>query len=122
MGMYTELILKCQLKRDLPSSVKNVINGLVEGWEEIENPPEHEFFKCERWQRLFSMNSFYHHPESFADYQQGYLFVRSDLKNYDGEIEKFIEWIKPYVDFADGKTCIGWKWYEEDEKPTLILA
>jgi transposase InsO family protein len=42
------------------------------------------------------------------------------LKNYDNEIKHFIDWLTPYIDQEDGE-CIGWSWYEEDDKPTLLF-
>jgi hypothetical protein len=41
------------------------------------------------------------------------------LKNYNNEIDKFIDWLKPYLKNEKG-TIIGWKWYEEDMSPTVI--
>ena len=70
-------------------------------------------------------SSFYHHPESVrswfkADFSDNHVFVRADLKNYDGEIEKFLDWAKPYIRPATGN-CLGWVWYEEWDVPELII-
>ena len=126
MGMYTELVLKCQIKVDAPVDVKAIIAHMFCGEKEPEKLPQHKFFSLPRWNFIGSCSSFYHHPEvinscpnfDFTDTQ--YIFSRSDIKNYDGEIEQFIDWLKPYVDAEDG-TCIGWTWYEEDLQPTLII-
>ena len=46
-----------------------------------------------------------------------YFAVDSDLKNYHGEIEKFIDWIKP---LSRSKGFVGYWQYEEDDEPHLI--
>lgn len=52
-------------------------------------------------------------------YDQGwYINVRCNLKNYDGEIGAFLDWIMPWV-FA-GPECLGYYRYESDDHPTLI--
>lgn len=129
MGMYTELVLKCGIRDDVPSDVRAVLKHLFMQDEEPETLPDHAFFKCPRWMMIGQCSSFYHHPRAMSDYwtghsdkdeQGGYLFSRSDLKNYDDEINLFIDWLRPYIDEED-EQCIGWSWYEEDCQPTLIF-
>lgn len=126
MGMYTELVLKCRIKENSPDSVKAVINHLFCSADAPETLPEHPFFGLTRWHCIGGMSSFYHHPEvvnsvpKFDFTDSNYIFSRSDIKNYDGEIEAFIDWIKPYLENEEGE-CIGWSWYEEDLQPTLII-
>ncbi|AGF89304.1 hypothetical protein SP069_00185 [Salmonella phage SP069] len=127
MGMYTELVLKCSLKEDVPDDVVTVVSYLFcNGTDEPKQLPDHKFFSLSRWQHIGKSCSFYHHPEIINscpvyDYTDSrYIFSRSDIKNYDGEIEAFIDWFKPYVDAEEGQ-CIGWSWYEEDLQPTLII-
>lgn len=130
MGMYTELVLKCQIKDDAPSEVKEVLKHLFKesGKADVLQLPDHKFFKCPRWDLIGQCSSFYHHPKALSDYwtghgnddnRGGYLFSRSDLKNYDREIENFLDWLMPYIDEYEGQ-CIGWQWYEEDDEPTLL--
>lgn len=126
MGMYTELVLKCQIKEDAPADVKSVIAHMFCGDDAPEKLPDHPFFGLTRWNFIGSCSSFYHHPEAVNscpkfDYTESqYIFSRSDIKNYDGEIESFIDWLKPYIDAPEGQ-CIGWSWYEEEQQPTLII-
>lgn len=126
MGMYTELVLKCRVKESAPSSVMAVINHLFCGADAPETLPTHPFFGLTRWHCIGGMSSFYHHPEvvnsvpKFDFTDSNYIFSRSDIKNYDGEIEAFIDWIKPYLENEEGE-CIGWSWYEEELQPTLII-
>lgn len=129
MGMYTELVLKCQIQDNLPDDVRAVLKFLFKEGKEPAVLPDHEFFKCHRWSGIGHGSSFYHHPKAMSDYwtghdnddnRGGYLFSRSDLKNYDNEIANFIDWFMPYIDEVDGQ-CIGWEWYEEETEPALLF-
>ena len=118
--MYTELVLKCEVKADLPEDVEIILNYLFNDRETtLLELPKHKFFTLYRWKMLGSCNSYYHVPWSNSMYNEHYIFSRSDFKNYSNEIEEFIDWISPYIIGKSG-TCIGWTWYEEDSQPTLI--
>lgn len=137
MGMYTELVLACALKGELPEDVRYALNVMLYA-EEIADKsklPKHPLFETERWDLLFTCSSY-----SFAaattrlmvhnDIKNIYrLTVISSLKNYDKVIEKFIDWITPYIEKEytalnrdDKKEFIGWCRYEEAEEPTLIYV
>lgn len=51
--------------------------------------------------------------------QQYHLNIRCNLKNYDDEIEKFLDYISPYI---ETKGFLGYMRYEESEEPTLIYC
>lgn len=119
MGMYTEILVKADVSRNLPPLVHEVLDYLFNStcwqWPDKELPA-HEFFKCPRWQMIGSCSSYYHIPWTDSKYSEGRIFSRSDLKNYNDEIEKFFNWIEPYLNEPKGK-CIGYSWYEEDMQP-----
>jgi hypothetical protein len=126
MGMYTELYMSAELKEDTPKIVKDVIMFLFnDRWEveDLEELPEHSFFKCHRWDMLGSCSSYSFTPFALStaiDDDIGrcvYFTTRSDLKNYDDEIALFIDFIKPHI---EGDGHIGHYRYEEDREPTLI--
>jgi len=124
MGMYTELVLNCRIKKDTPQEVINVLLGMFEdGHDEPDILPEHEFFSCQRWRAIGSSNSFYFVPFALSSMQKHldsyYISTRSDLKNYNLEIQKFIDWLMPYIDNCDGE-FIGYIMYEEMDAPELI--
>jgi hypothetical protein len=121
MGMYTELVLKAEIEEDAPKQVHDVLNFLFNGAEEPKEKPEHDFFTKERWTMIGRCCSFYHTPFSLSKYSEGHIFSRSDLKNYNGEIEAFIDWLRPYINEFEGH-CIGWTWYEEYDVPTLLIV
>ncbi|MCA1800256.1 MAG: hypothetical protein LC650_03090, partial [Actinobacteria bacterium] len=54
---------------------------------------------------------------NYDDIGGWFLTIRCNLKDYDDEIEKFIDWITPYTDSTG---FVGYKRYEQDEEPTLI--
>lgn len=121
MGMYTELIFKADVKKILPTDVEAVLQHLFNGDVLPSNLPEHPLFGLPRWTMIGRGCSYYHVPWVNSKYSEGYIFSRSDLKNYDGEIEAFIDWIRPYLDEHPEK-CVGWMWYEELDAPVLIYA
>lgn len=121
MGMYTELVFKAVIRSDVPESVRAVLNYLFNDAKQPDTGllPDHEFFQCSRWSVLGKRSSYYHTPFALSRYSGDYIFSRSDLKNYDQEIEKFIAWVTPYLANLPGQ-CIGWTWYEEANEPTLL--
>lgn len=119
MGMCTELVLKADVKSDIPQGVRDIFNFLFGDGDEPSSLPNHPFFNTERWSSIGRSCSYYHVPWTSSKFSEDYIFSRSDLKNYGGEIGLFIAWVKPYLNEIDGN-CIGWSWYEEDETPTLI--
>lgn len=123
MGMYTELLLKCQVKANAPEDVMDVIRYMFAGGKRPEKLPEHVFFSLPNWDMIGDRNGFYHHDDVFNIYHIGNqcIFSNSYIKNYSGEIQEFLEWIKPYIDAMEGQ-CIGWTWYEEELQPTLIIV
>lgn len=130
MGMYTELIFGAELVKETPPKVIEVLKYLHEFELEKEEPkelPDHEFFKCERWRLLFKMGSFYfgiHNGDSKFWYEDicnsWHISTRSNIKNYDGEIEKFLDWIKPYISQGTGeREFYAIVTYEESSEPTI---
>lgn len=125
MGMYTELHFYSELRSDAPQEVIDVLVWMAGGDGKEPPAPDHQFFDCDRWRVLFRMDSAYFdaktHSEVFQEYEVWFLNVRSNLKNYDGEIEKFIDWVRPYLAKEPGE-FLGFSRYEESETPTLIYA
>lgn len=128
MGMYTALHFNSELNKEVPSQVIDVLKFMAGDAEnEPKTLPEHPLFKTERWRYMLEMDSYYfdedtHSTLRFDEISEAYyLNIRCNLKNYDSEIEKFIDWIMPYLDECkqDGD-FLGFYRYEEDESPTII--
>lgn len=123
MGMYTELVLGIEVENN-----PKVIQTLKYMLNKTEYHPEweHELFKTDRWEYMLICDSYYFDGQTdsklFEDNLNPntpmyFLNVRCNLKNYNDEIEKFLDWLSPYI-----KTygLLGYKRYEECEEPTLI--
>ena len=124
MGMYTELILGAELKKDVPDIVVNTLKYLVG---DIEEKPRDFPLTGERSDWMLQMGSYYFAINNsvckmwFDDIDsRWHISTRSNLKNYDGEIEEFLEWLKPYIDGGSGfNDMYAIVMYEEAEEPTI---
>lgn len=128
MGMYTELHFNAELRKDTPSEVIELLRWMARTGTDLKRrpeTPEHPFFACPRWPVLFTMDSYYFDADTHSTLryddiaERYYLCVRSNLKNYDDEIEKFIDWIDLWLAKEPGD-FLGFYRYEETEHPTLI--
>lgn len=123
MGMYTELNIGVALKPDTPKEIIDILEYMLGNTDIKPSVPDHPFFNTMRWSMLFVCDSYYFDgftdsAMQFDDIDEMYhLNVRSNLKNYDDEIDKFLNFIQPYL---DTKGFLGYRRYEEDETPTLI--
>ncbi len=119
MGMYTELVLAVSLE-ELPEYHERVLKWFGEPLNPLELKSEHPFFKCERWDTLGRYGLYHRHynfqKDKYSDFHC--LDIRCELKNYDDEIEKFLDWISPYL--IDG--FCGYMRHETREEPTLIYS
>lgn len=127
MGMYTELVFGCSLKKDAPDEVVNILRYLSDNNDAYESfLPQHPFFNCNRWRLIGSNSSCYFggasHFQFIVDSIMGYrISLRCNIKNCDNEIQKFIDWIMPYVNYGAGyNELLGYYIYEKDIEPTLI--
>ena len=126
MGMYTEIIFGAGLKENLPENIVAVIQKMVNGEELCEQAPDHPFFKSGRPWLMRSGGSYYFpgtvEPKFWFDDigNQWFLHFRTNIKNYDSEIEKFIDWIKPYIGQGVGeRNFFAIVTYEEASEPTV---
>ena len=120
MGMYTEILVKADVNiSEISETDLTVINYLFGQGEKPCSLPSHKFFTLHRWEFIGKSSSFYHHPRAISNFEDSYIFSRSDLKNYDDEIENFFDWFRPLTTAEEGQ-CIGYSWYEEDAAPTLV--
>ncbi|EMH2709981.1 hypothetical protein SI855_002732 [Clostridioides difficile] len=125
MGYYTEFVFAIELKKDTPQNVIKILEYMLDIENDILELPEHDFFNCYRWRMLFLSDSYYFNGITnsifkFNNITESYfLTVRSNLKNYDNEITKFLNWIKPYIDDI-GHSFLGYLRSEECDSPNLI--
>lgn len=122
MGMYTELIFGARLKKDTP---ENVINTLQYMTGKISDRPSDIAFEYSR--NPLRGGSYYFgitNPVcdmTFDDVSnQWQISTRSNIKNYESDIEKFLEWIKPYISQGSGaREFYAIVTYEEEDTPKI---
>ena len=124
MGMYTELNFACSIK-NAPDFVLKTIKKMIEGDEvDTDWPEETRFFGDSRIYWMFNSASYYHHPVPVNRLEnlngEWFLSARFNIKNYNNEIETFIEWLTPFMSNHEGE-FLGYKRYEEDERPSLLF-
>ena len=127
MGMYTEIYVKISLKEDAPKEVIEILKHMMGEDAEISNGklPDHELFTKGRWEFMLRCSSYYHMPSCVGKFwydniaRQWFLLSRSDLKNYENEIESFFDWITPYAEQNSEKQFIGYELYVEENEPTM---
>lgn len=123
MGMYTEVYINVDLKKETPDDVIQVLKAMCRMWPDDECDEVLKDFP-DRWDCLFSNMSYYTPSTRCRFLEFDYITSRwsllgkGDIKNYGQEIEKFFEWVDPWVDAYPGE-FIGYKRYEEDLSPTL---
>jgi len=124
--MYTELNCAFQLGKETPQKIVDILLFMVRvtGVEPV-NLPSHTLFSTDRWDSMLITGSVYFKGDTHStvrldeDDEQYHVTIRTNFKNYQGEVEKFLEWITPYIDALDGD-FIGYSRYEETEVPTLL--
>jgi hypothetical protein len=121
MGMYTELIFGARLKKDTPNEVIETLRYLVG---DIEKP---EKVAIDLWRNPLNFGSYYFAVNSpvrkmwFDEIdEKWHISTRANIKNYESDIEKFLEWIKPFVAGGSGtRDMYAIVIYEESDEPTI---
>lgn len=126
MGMYTELIFGASIKKDAPKEVINTLHYLVNGkklYEEVEI----EKSVTDGRNVLNGGGSYYFGvcggvAKMWFDNIRSEWIVssRTNIKNYESEIQTFLEWIKPFIDSGSGdREMYAITIYEEQSEPTV---
>lgn len=130
MGMYTELNISIEFKKETPQYVIDAMDIMADKNEIVRHLPNaiiHEpLFRTDRWRWMLHSDSYYFSGsqsliwkfDKIAD--AWFLTVRSNLKNYCNEIELFLKFIAPWI--AESEYFIGYMRYEVFEHPTLLYA
>lgn len=126
--MYTELIFGATLKENTPTYVTDALNCVINDRANTNLSDEVKQFIDEYslpkliWCTSYYFGAHVNKPSCVFDKIAGRWCIsfRANCKNYQGEIEKFIEFIKPHVEYGSGPTNIfAIVQYEEDDYPTL---
>ena len=124
MGMYTELIFGAELKKETPNEVIEALKYMLGETQEKPNNFPLPDGRCE-W--LFQGSSYYFaisNPTNkmwLDDIDKcWHISTRSNIKNYENEIETFLEWIKPFIGGGSGnREMYAITIYEDSEEPNI---
>lgn len=118
MGMYTEFRLDVTLDTSQSEKWAYILCYMLDN--NFTKPDNHyPWMKSGRWEWMFNT----------SDYEEGNfstpsrlvknrLTVKSYIKNYDSEINGFLEWLSPYVlELHEG----AYQYEEDDEESKIIL-
>lgn len=119
--MYTELILGVKFKKNTPNDVIETLRYMVG---DIDKPKQLAF-ECDR-NPLRGSSYYFAISNSVSKIWLDFiddcwrLSSRANIKNYENDIEKFLEWIKPYIDEGSGeREMYAIVIYEESSEPTI---
>lgn len=137
MSCYTEFQTKeIILRKDTPHEVIEFLERCFnedtwKAWEIAEGSGSsvfaHEFFKQERWMRVFQEICF---PDMLPNYLSPYLkkkgnywalFLWTDINYGIDEIEEFVKWITPYITGHKEREYIGWRRTETIVKLNIYI-
>ena len=108
MGHYTQLKFKAILREDTPKEVTDFLTKTIVlkdvGMDDLQiynvsdvpKPKlDHPFFNCTRWHMLFHCTNF-DNTLFGSIFSDNLLEIASEFKNYEDEIDHFIDWITPF--------------------------
>lgn len=133
MGMYTELILGCKLSKNAPKLLINALDAVINHWNEKNygdaSDEVKDFIIEYDLPYLFHGTSYYfgvNRPNSafWFDNITGCwsISTRSNLKDYEDQIENFLTYLEPYVEQGSGECDIyAYVLYEGAKKPTIYF-
>lgn len=123
MGMYTELIFGAEFKKDTPKELIDTLRYMVGDltdkpdrylWSENRNPINWGGSYYFAISKTVSKMWYDEISESWT------LSSRTNLKNYNGEIESFLELVKPWIQSGSGtRDMYAITIYEESAEPTI---
>ena len=118
MGDYTQLRLQCDIKKEY-KDVVDILNAMI-NYDDIPSCEltSHPVFKDFRFGLIFHCTSAYFNDECNTTFENLHLDTVFDLKNYTNTIQKFLNWLAPYIE-SEGK--IGEYMYEYWNKPLPII-
>ncbi len=122
MGDYTELILGCDLYQDTPAWVIDNLKSMCGEKNDPDRLPD--FFAGDP--EYFSFLGFSYFPVSnsrFYECSNGSYSIsaRCSIKNYDQKIEKFLDWLRPYIKSGSGERDMYAIVTQESDEPVIYF-
>ena len=126
MGTYTELNCAFSLYKDTPQHIVDTLRYMTgQSATEPDKLPSHPLFGDTGWNGMLRGSSSYFDGDTHStvrlDETDGkyHVTIRCNFKNYDGEIENFMNWITPHIQALPGD-FIGYTRSDLTEVPTLL--
>ena len=120
--MYTELIFGAELRKETPKEVIDALKYMLGETEIKPNgfPINVDPFILRCGSYYFGVNSCVNKMWLDKIDGQYHISTRSNCKNYNSEIQIFLEWIKPYIESGSGdREMYAIVIYEEASEPTI---
>ena len=118
MGMYTELSIDAEIVND-KEVIQKLQFMLKDSDEDIKI--NHPLFNTERWEHMLICDSSYFDSQTDSNLYKNdsmyFLHILCNFKNYDNEINLFLDWLCPYI-ITEG--LLGYTRYEMNYDPTYI--
>jgi hypothetical protein len=122
MGTYTKFAADFKLTENTPNEVLETLLYMYGMSDPPERLPDHKLFSTSRWAKMvYGSDSGLMGSRFGFDREEGCwkVRVRCNLKNYQSEIELFLEWIYPYM---ATKGFIGYIQSETRAVPLLVYT
>src|SRR6266581_3359389 len=124
MGVWTEAVITCELKNDVPQQVINVLNYLINPVEDLATReiPSHPFFQRPDWHMTLAMDCAYFPGDTIGvlkrdEYSSAYhLTIRCKVK-YGGLVTGLLHWLAPYM---ATQGFLGYRREDENDEITLL--
>ena len=101
MSMNTEFFFIAQLGKS-NQMVLQILRHMLGERDQPPGPlPEHDLFQTQYWRDILRANNRVG-GDLVSTMQGGWLSIYSYSKNYGNEIEKFLDWIGPYLYHGEG--------------------
>jgi hypothetical protein len=126
MGMYTEFHYNAELLTSTPQCVIDTLAFMVGDKKDIMVLPDHPLFSHTSWQSMLRSDSYYFAADTISTFRYDntamawFICIRCNLKNYSYEIERFCDWLDPWV-CAEKGDFLGFSRHEEQQAPELIF-
>jgi uncharacterized membrane protein len=127
MGMYTEMLLTCDLKSDTRKDIVEWFEAMVDtekSLDDVQSIVPNEMAQS-RFNSGLLCGSYYFYGEPFMSFRYDeisntyHLTVLTNLKNYDSEITRLLNMLTPYI-VAYAEDMLGYIRYETNKLPTIL--
>lgn len=126
MGMYTQLYFNATLSKETPKEIIDTIQRMLDPNQsdiQPENLPKGDRVS---WMFRSGGSAYFGGISGLSSFKYDSLFKKwslfgvFDIKDYDNEIESFLEWIKPHIEHGAGRRQMyAMMMYEEQSEPTI---